>query len=187
MNKIKYSNNLSVKNSQLWLYESLIELMKDQSFEKITISEITKNANLDRTTFYRNYDSKLDILNYGINLIKTKYVNRLKYANKLNMKYLSREFFSICLEEIEFLKLINLHNLTPILLLQFNQLLPDIHLEVKEKFNFRIEDTHMVYALYYNTGGFLNILMKWIEDGCDASIDELVASFIEISKFNMSD
>ena len=60
-----------MKKSQQWLYESLIELMKNHPFEKITIAEITKNADLDRTTFYRNYDSKIDILNFGINKIKT--------------------------------------------------------------------------------------------------------------------
>ena len=45
----------------------------------------------------------------------------------------------------------------------------------------------MIFALYYNTGGFLNILMKWIEGGCRETVDELVSSFIEISKFNISE
>lgn len=40
--------------------------MKEKSFDGITISEITKNADLDRTTFYRNFRSKEDILNIGI-------------------------------------------------------------------------------------------------------------------------
>src|SRR5699024_605026 len=187
MSKIKYSKNPSVKKSQQWLYESLIELMKNHPFEKLTIAEITKNADVDRTTFYRNYDSKIDILNFGINKIKTKYVQSMKNAEKLNMEYLSKVFFSIFSEEIEFLKLINLHGLTPFLLSQFNQLLPDLHVEVKEKFNYQIADDHLIYALYYNTGGFLNILMKWIEDDCSMSVDELVQSFLEISKFNMSE
>lgn len=60
---MKKSNNPSVIKSQQWLYDSLITLMKEKSFDSITIGEITKNADLDRTTFYRNFRSKEDILN----------------------------------------------------------------------------------------------------------------------------
>ncbi|WP_148129013.1 TetR/AcrR family transcriptional regulator, partial [Nosocomiicoccus sp. HMSC067E10] len=60
---MKMSNHPSVIQSQQWIYESLIKLMQEKSFNSISIGEITKLADLDRTTFYRNFDSKEDILN----------------------------------------------------------------------------------------------------------------------------
>src|SRR5699024_3894281 len=144
MSKIKYSKNPSVKKSQQWLYESLIELMKNHPFEKITIAEITKNADLDRTTFYRNYDSKIDILNVGINKIKTKNVQSMKNAEKINMESLSKVFFSTFCEEIEFLNLIYAHGLTRFLLSQVDELRRDLHVAVKEQFNYRIADAHLI-------------------------------------------
>lgn len=78
---MKKSNNPSVIRSQQWLYNSLLMLMKEKPFDSITIGEITKNADLDRTTFYRNFDSKEDILNVGISKIKNKYIDVLKKHN----------------------------------------------------------------------------------------------------------
>lgn len=183
---MKMSNHPSVIQSQQWIYESLIKLLQEKSFNSISIGEITKLANLDRTTFYRNFDSKEDILNVGISNIKNKYIKALNNSPSLTMDYVSYVFFNICYEEIDLLKLLHSHDLSSLLLDQFNDILPQLHISVKNKFHYQINDEYMIFALYYNTGGFLNILMKWIEGGCTESTDELVSSFIEISKFNFS-
>lgn len=183
---MKMSNHPSVIQSQQWIYESLIKLMQEKSFNSISIGEITKFADLDRTTFYRNFDSKEDILNVGISNIKNKYIKALNNSQSLTMDYVSYVFFNICYEEIDLLKLLHSHGLSSLLLNQFNDILPQLHISVKNKFHYQINDEYMIFALYYNTGGFLNILMKWIEGGCTESTDELVSSFIEISKFNFS-
>ena len=41
---------------------ALMKLMAIKPFEKITISEITKNAGVSRTAFYRNYNSKEEVI-----------------------------------------------------------------------------------------------------------------------------
>ncbi|UOB19567.1 TetR/AcrR family transcriptional regulator [Macrococcus armenti] len=183
---MKKSNNPSVIRSQQWLYNSLIMLMKENPFDSITIGEITKNADLDRTTFYRNFDSKEDILNVGISKIKNKYMDVLKNTQSLNMEFLSLAFFKICYEEINLLRLLHSQGLSFLLLNQFNEILPQLHISVKNKFNYQISEEHLIFALYFNTGGFFNILMKWMEGGFEESTQELVESFIEITKFNVS-
>lgn len=44
------------------LKDSLIELTKEKSFEKITVKEICDRANTGRGTFYTYYNDKLDLL-----------------------------------------------------------------------------------------------------------------------------
>ena len=44
--------------------DSLLELMKNENFEAITIEEIIKKAGVGRTTFYRHFEQKSDILVY---------------------------------------------------------------------------------------------------------------------------
>ena len=44
------------------LQMSLVKLMAQKPFEKISISEIAKNAGVSRTAFYRNYNSKEEII-----------------------------------------------------------------------------------------------------------------------------
>jgi AcrR family transcriptional regulator len=44
------------------LREALIDLIREKSYDQITIEEITERANLGRTTFYLHYKDKEDLL-----------------------------------------------------------------------------------------------------------------------------
>ncbi len=53
---------------------ALIKLMKEKSFDEITITDITKTAGVSRLAYYRNYSSKEDILSGFLqNIIKDFY------------------------------------------------------------------------------------------------------------------
>ncbi|MBQ9491032.1 MAG: TetR/AcrR family transcriptional regulator [Lachnospiraceae bacterium] len=41
---------------------ALLQLMKEKAFDQISISELSENAQYDRRTFYRYFQSKSDIL-----------------------------------------------------------------------------------------------------------------------------
>ena len=43
-------------------YNALVELLKTKSFEEIQIQEICLKAGYNRSTFYRSYTSKVDVL-----------------------------------------------------------------------------------------------------------------------------
>ena len=53
------SANIMVKQC---ITEALLRLMQKKSFQQISISEITRIAGVGRVSFYRNYQSKEDIL-----------------------------------------------------------------------------------------------------------------------------
>ena len=53
------SANLIVRES---ITEALLSLMKKKQFADITITELTKKAGVGRVSFYRNYESKEDVL-----------------------------------------------------------------------------------------------------------------------------
>ena len=42
---------------------ALISLLDEKSFEYITVSEICKKANVNRSTFYLHYENTVDLLN----------------------------------------------------------------------------------------------------------------------------
>lgn len=44
------------------IYEALIALMKEKSYNKISITDITERAGVSRMAYYRNYKEKDDIL-----------------------------------------------------------------------------------------------------------------------------
>ncbi|WP_433958366.1 TetR/AcrR family transcriptional regulator [Cytobacillus horneckiae] len=44
------------------LRDALVELIREQGYEKITVQDITSRATLNRATFYLHYQDKLDLL-----------------------------------------------------------------------------------------------------------------------------
>lgn len=49
-----------------YIMEAFILLLEEKSFSEITIKEITKKAGVNRSTYYRNFDSKEDIIIFFI-------------------------------------------------------------------------------------------------------------------------
>lgn len=50
-----------VRMTKLLLRQSLIELMREKSIHDITIKEICEGADINRSTFYRHYDTQFDL------------------------------------------------------------------------------------------------------------------------------
>ena len=52
-----------VKRTHKLLQEALIELTVLKGFAAVTVSDITRHAGVNRATFYRHYQDKIDLLN----------------------------------------------------------------------------------------------------------------------------
>ncbi len=55
-----------VKRTQKLLWEALRTLLEERSFEQISVTDICEEAMINRTTFYKHFESKYDLLSYGI-------------------------------------------------------------------------------------------------------------------------
>lgn len=63
-----------ITRTLLRLETSLLELMKEKSFSKITVVELSKKADVNRATFYLHFYDKHELLNKLI----TKEIKKLK-------------------------------------------------------------------------------------------------------------
>ena len=52
MKSVKKKKDLRVIKTQTILYNTLLELLKEQPFEKIKVSDICQRARINRSTFY---------------------------------------------------------------------------------------------------------------------------------------
>ena len=57
---MKYTRKTDYTQQQL--QDSLIDLLEEESFDKITIKQIVDQCHLNRSTFYRYYEDKYDLL-----------------------------------------------------------------------------------------------------------------------------
>lgn len=60
--------------------------MEEKDYDKITVKEMTKKADLDRSTFYRNFNSKEDVLYLYFNNLAEEYTKRLRNTKALDME-----------------------------------------------------------------------------------------------------
>ena len=56
------TQNRQAQRTQSALKAAFIELLQESNYESITVGDITEQANVGRSTFYRHYNSKPDIL-----------------------------------------------------------------------------------------------------------------------------
>lgn len=59
---IKNKNDKRAQRTRQWLEEALRELMQEKPYQKITVGEIVKRADVARPTFYLHFETKDDLL-----------------------------------------------------------------------------------------------------------------------------
>ena len=76
MQKIEEVDDLRVRRTRLMLQEALMALTVEKGFAAITVRDITERAMVNRSTFYRHYLDKYDLLEtYTDELYATIYAN----------------------------------------------------------------------------------------------------------------
>ena len=58
--------NKTALQSQRMMADALLELMKEHSFPRITITQICDRAGVGRKTFYRNFELKEDVIAFRL-------------------------------------------------------------------------------------------------------------------------
>lgn len=94
--------------------------MKEKSYNTITIKEIALKAALDRSTFYRNFDSKEDVLNFHLDVLSQDYIHRIEQSRDVDTKKVFRIFLEFCNDHLEFFCSLRRNGLTTFLLEAFN-------------------------------------------------------------------
>ena len=57
--------DLRIIKTKKVIYEALIDLMKEKTFEEIKVSDICNKALINRSTFYAHYEDKYEKVNKG--------------------------------------------------------------------------------------------------------------------------
>ncbi|MHC1681551.1 MAG: TetR/AcrR family transcriptional regulator [Clostridiaceae bacterium] len=181
----KNKGNSVSNKSKLWMEDALLKLMETENYNEITIQEITYKAGLSRRTFYRNYSSKDEILEGRFYKVWGEYESLVQEQKDLTLPNVARIFFTVMEKHFSFLTLVNRHNLLPLFLSKIDELLPPAFNKLKgDKMPFSQESIQ--YALAFSTGGFMRILVRWINDEEKKSPEEmatLVKDFISICNY----
>lgn len=151
------------EQSRKWLIESLLHLMEEKDYNSITVTEISDNALLSRRTFYRNFNSKEEVLEAYCHKLCQEYIAHFKDETDLSLSNVTKVYFSFWRKHIEFLNILNKNHLLFFLLERYNEFLPVIYQIYKGNNDDFNNKTELNYAILFSAGGFWNILAKWFK------------------------
>ena len=171
MNK---SENPSAIRSKNEITQALLALMREHPYSEITVKQIILEAQLARKTFYRNYESKDDVL---ISLIKETLHNYYDIVNTGLGDVLST-VFSFAEKNKEILLLLDKNNMLHIVLQCMNEYGPLLRREFVSEanpFNKLFEGLDSDYLMAFNIGAFWNVISMWIHNGMKEKPEDIMS------------
>jgi AcrR family transcriptional regulator len=183
-NAIKcYSNKETNRLTREAICSALILLMKEQSFDKISITDIVRRAGVSRTAYYSNYSSKQEILYdlvdsliFEINQKLLPYTNEQTGKAKQPRNFI-KAMFEVFFQQQEIYKILFHAHFNHIILDRLNDSMLS-HLENKSDEN--------IYRIYFNAGALYNVFSKWVQSEMPNSIDEMTNICLKIYHTPMS-
>jgi len=146
-------SNTTTEMMKEYIADSLLILMDKKSYSEISIGEITKRAGVNRSTYYRNFMSKEQIVKFYFNKIISEYLDTINDGDTF-FEYLNKMFSCFYNYKTE-LMLIYKNNISYLILDALNE-----SFVAHRKTSFFEEK----FRLYYHTGGIYNNFLLWFSE-----------------------
>lgn len=166
------SNNPSAVRSQKEITDALFKLMQKYPYEEITVKQIILESKLARKTFYRNFESKNDVL---ISHIKRILLNYFDIVNNAKGDALTT-IFEFAVRNKKLLLLLDKNNMLYVVLQCMNESI----LSMKDMQNPELNPFFKLFAgldsdylITLNTGGIWNVITLWVHRGMKDDPEEV--------------
>ncbi len=164
------------ERSKQWIADALLLLLKEKSYDQITITDITEKAGVARLTFYRNFEKKEDILQFHFDRVFSEYISSLQ-GEEFDLEEALIQCFNFWQILKSDIKLYLKNNLHMVMYRPFEKYLNIVLSKGKYKDSFNhVQRTFIV-------GGLFASLLSFLEDESPLDQKEISNSVLEILKF----
>ena len=159
------------EQSRQMIENAFFELLREKEFSQITVSEIVKRADVARRTFYRLYEKKESVIAVYFQNLCEEYKNEHTQIESYDLKQVARDYFEFWYIQRD--KLLTFYKAGLQDLLYYG-----ISSASTEVIRSRIQDEQLrklpevEYFATYSVGGFINLLIRWIEKGMEGTPQE---------------
>lgn len=162
-------DNIQVIRSREWIFSALVSLMKKKEYKDIKIREITEKAGVARLTFYRNYESKEDIiLKKGKDIYDDIILELQEISNEDNAIYNSIYKIVTIFDDYANLFSLLLKNRLDYLILQ------SFESEISNVFNTILNlNNSNKYLVKFYEGALFSIAVEWVKNLRKESVSEM--------------
>lgn len=152
--------------NRMCIGESLLELMKEKEFDRITIKELVEKAGISRVTYYHYYYDKSDVLRDYLNEIVSAYMNQSEGWGNFHRYEHVLQALTFFDQYAEFFLILESAGLFGMIMDAVNQFLMEQILE-----QYPISR----YELSFYGGALLNTFLQWEKRGKDLPAEEIAA------------
>lgn len=171
----RIEENLRVKRL---IVNAFFTLLEKNDLDSISISEITRIAKVSRMAYYRNFNAKIDIIDFYLDDILDEQLAALNYDVNFWAEEYGRAFFQSMSKHKKRILLLNRIGLDGMLLNKFSA--------ANENFAGDMPQNSIErYNLYYAAGAAYNGTIEWLKSGCKESVEEMTQSLGKFMKFNV--
>ena len=174
----------SAVRSRKMIRQAFFELLKEKKFEKITVTDIVKKADVNRSTFYAHYPDVMgvveeiqeEILEYTQNFMENVDFRDF-YANP---KPYLQHIVNLVAENNELYRLLMTSAMAAKQIDQLKYILMDRTIEtldVQKGFKDKFE---LEFSTRFFMGGIVDVYTQWMNGVIDCSLDELTDQLANI-------
>lgn len=162
--------DLRIIKTKNLLYTTLINLLKDYTFEEIKVSDICNKALINRSTFYAHYSDKYELLSSCIQDIKEDLAEKLRSNKNIsNTKEYYMEMLNLFLNHIdenrELFSSIIINNKNSVIMDIFHATInADLTKRLKEEDKKRELNVPEEIITNFYVGAVVNVSIKWLTD-----------------------
>lgn len=151
--------------------DAFVDMLSQKSYADITVTDIVNTAQVARVSFYRNFNSISDVVDYITDELANEFIDKIFPVLNSNDENKWREFLfdfiNNALNNRGKIEAINLQN-TAVL---FSHLNTKMQMYVNVNSNKTISDK---YTSYVKACLINNVVKKWIDDGMVETPEEII-------------
>ena len=177
------NQDLRVQRTKKALITTFSDLLETKSFDNITIQDLCEKANVRRSTFYRHFNDKYDLLNHIVGSL-------IEYFRTLHLPEIDpkdpRQFFNKFMKDILLFisdnkamvkSVISINIYSEVYQILYNQIYAVVKRQIE--FDKQIGQFYIDEFIYgeFLAGGILSVILNWIQYG-QQSIDDVSSDIV---------
>lgn len=175
-------NDRKTRYTRKALRDSLMELMKEKPFSKITIKELCENADINRTTFYIHYTDQLDLLRHiedeTLSWAKETVHSIMEHNASREMIGYLESVFQFFLDNKELSILMGLQGEQSFQRLLFTTIYEQCNIAPSSNKSPAARELYIIFII----NGTIGLIQHWIQSGFQQSPKELAMIVLQMAK-----
>ncbi|AHK17810.1 MAG: AcrR family transcriptional regulator [Gammaproteobacteria bacterium] len=175
-----------VERSRRLLINTLLELMAERPYSKISVANICEHSSVARPTFYLHFRSKDDLLRYYIEQMFLQFAEQIDpilTASPTVDPEIATIMFRQWQEHADLARLLVAPDVEAILLNEFKRYVGHVIDRFVEAHKLKISsDSKIHYVVDFLAGASFSVIVRWIREDFKETPEELSALYADLSR-----